>query len=89
MISDIVTWLNETGITEANTGHGGMGGPGGAGGNRGDMFSNLDEETRQKVQSIMEQERNGVITQEEAQAQMEELGVELPQRGEPQEQNKQ
>ncbi|RTQ95780.1 carbohydrate-binding domain-containing protein [Lysinibacillus telephonicus] len=88
-VSDTVTWLNETGVTEANTGHGGMGGPGGAGGNRGDMFSNLDEETRQKVQSIMEQERSGVITQEEAQAQMEELGVELPQRGEPQEQNKQ
>lgn len=100
-ISETVTWLNESGVTEANTGHGGMGGPGGmegfggmgepgaAGENRGDMFSDLDEETRQKVQSIMEEERNGVITREEAQEQLSELGIELPQRGEPKEQTEQ
>jgi len=29
----------------------------------------------------MEQQRNGTITQEEAQAQLAELGVEMPQRG--------
>ncbi|MFJ8236394.1 carbohydrate-binding domain-containing protein [Ureibacillus sp. NPDC094379] len=81
-IADTITWLNETGVTEAQTmGHGGgMGGPGGDGaaGNRKDMFSDLDDETREKVQSIMEQQRNGTITQEEAQAQLEELGVEFP-----------
>ncbi|QCR31194.1 carbohydrate-binding domain-containing protein [Lysinibacillus sp. SGAir0095] len=95
-ISDTVTWLNESGITEAGSnGFGGMGGPGqgadgnGAmggpdgtgenpGGGRGDMFADLDEETKAKVQSIMEQQRNGTITQEEAQTQLAELGVELP-----------
>lgn len=101
-ISDTVTWLNESGVTEAQTGMGGHGGMGGAdgmrgsgdmarpedgqmppgGGSRGDMFSNLDDESREKAQSIMEQERNGTITQEEAQAQLAELGVELPQRRE-------
>ncbi|MFC7686463.1 carbohydrate-binding domain-containing protein [Ureibacillus sp. GCM10028918] len=85
-ISDTVTWLNESGITEAGSnGFGGMGGPGGTGGNpgggRGDMFADLDDATREKVQSIMEQQRNGTITQEEAQAQLAELGVELPMGG--------
>lgn len=81
-IANTITWLDEKGVTEAQTmGHGGgMGGPGsgGAPGNREDMFSDLDDETREKVQSIMEQQRNGTITQEEAQAQLEELGVEFP-----------
>ncbi|MDN4494345.1 carbohydrate-binding domain-containing protein [Ureibacillus aquaedulcis] len=81
-ISDTVTWLNESGVTEqAATGHGGMGGPGGTAGGRGDMFADLDEATREKAQSIMEQQRNGTITQEEAQAQLAELGVELPSGG--------
>jgi hypothetical protein len=85
MISETVTWLNESGITEAQTGmsgHGGMGAPDDGQmprGNREDMFSNLDDETREKVQSIMEQQRNGTITQEDAQAQLAELGVEIPQ----------
>ncbi|WP_370221758.1 hypothetical protein [Cytobacillus sp.] len=52
------------------------------GGNRGDMFSNLDEETRAKAQEIMEKERAGTITREEAQTQLAELGVELPGGGE-------
>lgn len=78
-ISDTITWLNETGVTEAQaTGHGGMARPGGSGGNRKDMLSGLDEATRDKVQSIMDQQRNGTITQEEAQTQLAELGVELP-----------
>jgi len=47
------------------------------GGNRGDMFSNLDEETRTKAQEIMEKQRAGTITREEAQAQLTELGVEF------------
>ncbi|MDF2037083.1 carbohydrate-binding domain-containing protein [Cytobacillus oceanisediminis] len=80
-ISDSVTWLNESGITTARSG--GPGGGGGGqppqdGGNREDMFSNLDEETRAKAQEIMEKERAGTITREEAQTQLAELGVELP-----------
>jgi hypothetical protein len=80
-IADSVTWLNESGITTAQSGGPGGGGRGGQppmdGGNRGDMFSNLDEETRTKVQEIMEKERTGTITREEAQAQLAELGVEF------------
>jgi hypothetical protein len=58
-------------------------------GNPGDMFADLDESTREKVQSIMEQQRDGSINMEEAKEQLEELGVELPQRREPQEQAEQ
>ena len=90
-LSETVTWLNESGVTEAvANGPGGGGGAPGSGdqarpdmGNRDDMFSDLDEETMQKVQEIMEQQRNGTITQEEAQEQLTELGVEMPQRGTP------
>ena len=85
-ISDSVTWLNESGITTASShGPGGPGGdqnrPGGQGGNPGDMFKDLDEATMEKVRSIMDQERAGTITREEAQAQLTELGVEFPERG--------
>jgi hypothetical protein len=80
-IADSVTWLNESGITTAQSGGPGGGGRGGKapqdGGNRGDMFSNLDEETRTKAQDIMEKERVGTITREEAQAQLAELGVDF------------
>jgi hypothetical protein len=80
-IADSVTWLNESGITTAqSSGPGGGGGGGQApmdGGNRGDMFSNLDEETKAKAQEIMEKQRAGTITREEAQAQLAELGVEF------------
>ncbi|MGG4490912.1 carbohydrate-binding domain-containing protein [Metabacillus idriensis] len=92
-ISDSVTWLDESGVTTAkSSGPGGMGGPGGGQmpqgkGNPGEMFSDLDEETRAKVQSIMEQQRAGEITREEAQEQLGKLGVEIPQRGEPKEQS--
>jgi hypothetical protein len=78
-MSDNVTWLNESGVTTARSS-----GPGGSGQNRpemsnqGAMFADLDEETREKVQAIMEQQRAGTITQEEAQAQLAELGVEFP-----------
>lgn len=82
-ITDSITWLNKSGITEAQTGNGGMGGPGGGqmpkgGGNRGDMFSNLDDETRAKVESIINQQRNGSITEEEAKTQLGELGLDFP-----------
>lgn len=89
-ISETVTWLNESGVTEAAAnGPGGGGAPGGGDqarpdmGNRDDMFSDLDEETRQKMQEIMEQQRNGTITQEEAQEQLKELGIEMPERSAP------
>lgn len=75
-ISDSVTWLNESGVTTASS-HG----PGGPGGNPGDMFKDLDDATREKVRSIMDQERAGTITREEAQAQLAGLGVEIPDRG--------
>lgn len=54
--------------------------------NRDGMLSNLDEETRTKVQNIMDQQREGTITMEEAQKQLEALGVEIPQRKDPREQ---
>ncbi|TDL71221.1 carbohydrate-binding domain-containing protein [Rhodococcus qingshengii] len=92
-IADSVTWLNESGITTAKSGGpGGGGAPGGGrggqaptdggqppmdGGNPGEMFSNLDDETKAKAQEIMEKERAGTITREEAQAQLEELGIEF------------
>jgi len=89
-ISETVTWLNESGVTEAAAnGPGGGGAPGSGNqarpdmGNRDDMFSDLDEETRQKMQEIMEQQRNGTISQEEAQAQLKELDIEMPERGAP------
>jgi hypothetical protein len=93
--SESVTWLDESGVTTAkSSGPGGMGRPGGMGvpgegqmppeqGNPGGMFADLSESTREKVQIIMEQQRDGTITMEEAQKQLAELGVELPERREP------
>lgn len=49
-----------------------------AAGNRMDMFADLDEETKAKAEEIMIQMREGTITREEAEAQLAELGVELP-----------
>ncbi|MBP2242164.1 hypothetical protein J2Z40_002737 [Cytobacillus eiseniae] len=97
-LSESVTWLDESGITTSrNAGPGGQGGPSGQGGpgeggqgqprpdmggGPGDMFGDLDEETREKVQGIMEQEREGTITREEAQEKLAELGMEFPGKGE-------
>lgn len=47
-------------------------------GGMGGMFGDLDEKTQEKLQAIMEQQRTGGITQEEAQEQMSELGIEMP-----------
>jgi hypothetical protein len=81
-IADSVTWLNESGITTASSSGPGDGRAGGGqardGGNRGDMFSNLDDDTKAKAEDIMEKERAGTITREEAQAQLAELGVDIP-----------
>ncbi|SDZ26284.1 protein of unknown function [Evansella caseinilytica] len=51
------------------------------GGNFGNMFDDLDEETRAEVEAIMEEARAGTITQEEMQQRLEELGVEFPGNG--------
>ena len=52
-------------------------------GNKEEMFPNLDEEKSAKVKSIMDQQREGTITEEEAQKQLDELGVEIPPRRDP------
>ena len=43
-----------------------------------DKLAGLDEETKAKVQTIMEQQKSGTITREEAQTQLAGLGVEMP-----------
>lgn len=48
----------------------------------GDMFADLDEASQEKAQAIMEQEKAGTITREEAETQLTEQGVELPRKGE-------
>ena len=50
-------------------------------GGRGDFLADLDDATKEKAQAILEQERAGTITKEEAQAQLAELGVDLPTKG--------
>ncbi|MCM3787253.1 hypothetical protein M3221_02335 [Domibacillus indicus] len=49
---------------------------------RGDMFANLDEETKAKAEAIVDKKKAGVITEEEAKTQLEALGVQMPERGE-------
>jgi len=44
------------------------------------MFGDLDEATREKVQAIMEKERSGSITHEEAESALKDLGIEMPAR---------
>ncbi|MGE7090300.1 hypothetical protein ACQKII_02325, partial [Lysinibacillus sp. NPDC048646] len=45
---------------------------------KGDKFANLDEETNTQVQEIMKQVKDGSLTQEEANTQLKELSVTLP-----------
>ncbi|EGA90805.1 hypothetical protein GPDM_03365 [Planococcus donghaensis MPA1U2] len=94
-ITESVTWLNEDGITEASVENPGGGAGVGAGagtGGRGaggtppeagalppDM-PEMDEETEQKVQEIRDQQMAGTITEEQAQEQLAELGIEMPTR---------
>lgn len=87
-MAETITWLDESGVTEARVSGSGGGGRGGFGNPDGtqkqmpsDMFGDLDEETMEKVQAIMQQEREGTITREEAEAQLADLGVEMPVRG--------
>ncbi|MFL0363316.1 hypothetical protein ACH0BF_09850 [Pseudobacillus sp. 179-B 2D1 NHS] len=50
-------------------------------GDKGDLFANLDQATKKKTEAIMEKERAGTITREEAHVQLEKLGVKMPERG--------
>ena len=43
-----------------------------------DMFGNLSDEDRQKLDAIMEKQKKGEITQEEATQQLNEIGIQLP-----------
>lgn len=43
-----------------------------------DSLADLDEETKTKVQEIMNRERSGELTKEEAQAELAKLDVNLP-----------
>jgi ribonuclease BN (tRNA processing enzyme) len=65
--------LQELGVTFPE--HGGKG-------KKADIFANLDDETKTKVEVIIEKEKAGTITHEEAKAELQELGVTLPERGE-------
>jgi hypothetical protein len=48
----------------------------------GGAFAKLDEETQAKVKAIFDQVKEGALTEEEAQKQLTELGVDLPEKGE-------
>ncbi|MCC2329328.1 hypothetical protein LKM20_29965, partial [Bacillus wiedmannii] len=49
-------------------------------GKHGDMFANLDEATKEKAKSILEQEKSGKLTREQAKEELTKLGVELPEK---------
>ncbi|MCM3791294.1 hypothetical protein M3221_23450 [Domibacillus indicus] len=51
-------------------------------GDRGNLFADLDMDTKAKVEAIMDKEKAGTITLEEAQTQLKELGVTLPDKAE-------
>ena len=50
----------------------------GNGGHHSDFLAALDDATKEKAQAILDQEKAGTITREEAQTQLASLGVELP-----------
>ena len=47
-------------------------------GKHGDMFANLDEQTKESKKSILEQKKSGKLTHE--QAKLTKLGVKLPEK---------
>ncbi len=49
-------------------------------GKRKDMLANLDEQTKEKVKSIFEQEKSGKLTHEQAKEELTKLGVKLPEK---------
>ncbi|KYG59509.1 carbohydrate-binding domain-containing protein [Planococcus maritimus] len=85
---ETATWLNEDGITEAAPEHagGGAGGAGVGGDRQGgppqgaNPMEQLDEETALQVEEILAQLEAGTLTEEQAQAAMAELGIEVPMR---------
>lgn len=54
----------------------------GKGERHGNQFANLDEETQTQAKAIMDELKDGTLTKEEAQAQLQALGVEAPEMGE-------
>ncbi len=50
-------------------------------GGRGDLLADLDDATKEKAQAILDQQKAGTITKEEAQNQLAEIGVDLPSKG--------
>ncbi len=85
---ETATWLNEEGITEAAPEHagGGAGGAGAGGDRQGgppqgvNPMEQLDEETALQAEEILAQLEAGTLTEEQAQAAMAELGIEVPMR---------
>lgn len=83
---ETATWLNEDGITEAAPEHAGAGGAGVGGDRQGgppqgaNPMEQLDEETALQVEEILAQLEAGTLTEEQAQAAMAELGIEVPMR---------
>lgn len=80
-IKEATTWLNETGVTTGASGRPRGGFNPGAEPERPQgqgMFDNLDEETKQEVQEILKQMREGTISQEEADQQLQALGIAVP-----------
>ncbi|HGH7195984.1 TPA: hypothetical protein ACJMKH_004505, partial [Bacillus wiedmannii] len=47
-------------------------------GKRKDMLADLDEATKEKTKSILEQEKSGKLTHEQAKEELTKLGVKLP-----------
>ncbi|SDZ39308.1 hypothetical protein SAMN04488156_1251, partial [Bacillus sp. 166amftsu] len=50
-------------------------------GKRGEMFANLDDQTKEKAKAIMKQKKAGTLTREQVKEKLAELGVNLPEKG--------
>ena len=48
---------------------------------RKEMFAGLDNQTKEKAKSILEQEKSGKLTREQAKEELTKLGVKLPEKG--------
>ncbi|TKI99727.1 hypothetical protein FC699_00185, partial [Bacillus wiedmannii] len=48
---------------------------------RKDMFAGLDDQAKEKAKSILEQEKSGKLTREQAQEELTKLGVKFPEKG--------
>ena len=45
------------------------------------MFAGLDEQAKEKAKSILEQEKSGKLTREQAKEELTKLGVNMPEKG--------